>query len=123
MTKKSAAGTRRPNAPKGDCWLESEAWASKASIGVGPSSTGRRVGPVPWGHLDGDTLDEGIRRFKVSPSRCPRFEAVERLLDVFFRGSGLDRVAQAAHEIEIKREVVEGVEAEGEQFLRGEQVA
>src|SRR5438477_1554556 len=99
MTKKSAAGTRRPNAPKGDCWLESEAWASRASIGVGPSSTGTRVGLVRTGS-----------------------EAFERLLDVFRGGSGLDRVAQTAHEVEIKREVMEGIQAEGEQLLRGEQV-
>src|SRR5438270_7660506 len=100
MTKKRAAGTRRPNAPKGDCWLESEAWASRASIGGGPCSTRRQVGLVRTGG-----------------------EAFERLLDVIRRGSLCDCLAQAAHQVEIKREVVERVQPKCEQFLRGEQVA
>src|SRR5438105_11183618 len=100
MTKKRAAGTSRPKAPKGDCWLESEAWASRASIGVGPSSTRKRVGLVR-------TLGE----------------ALERLLGVIPGRSVRDRIAQAAHEIEIKREVMERVQPESEQLLRGEQMA
>src|SRR5437764_201264 len=99
MTKKSAAGTRRPNAPKGDCWLESEAWASRASIGGGPCSTRKRVGLVR-------TL-------------C---EAFERLLGVIPRGSLCDCLAEAPHQVEIKREVVQRIQSEGEQLLRGEQV-
>src|SRR5258708_26840422 len=96
MTKKSAAGMSRPKPPKGD--ELGSACASKASN---------------WKLLG----KPGPLLIALVGSRGKGFQGP---FDVRLRLAALDGRAQAVHQVQIKGEVVDAVEPEGEQFLRGE---
>src|SRR5258708_34606713 len=100
MTKKSAAGMSRLKPPKGD-ELGSAACASKASNWKLLGKPGRLLIAL---------VGSGGKGFQG------RF-------DVPLRLAALDGRAQAVHQVQIEGEVVDAVEPEGEQFLRGEEVA
>src|SRR5216684_4248377 len=100
MTKKSAAGMSRLKPPKGD-ELGSAACASKASNSKLLGKPGRLLIAL---------VGSGGKGFQG------RF-------DVPLRLAALDGRAQAVHQVQIEGEVVDAVEPEGEQFLRGEEVA
>src|SRR5260370_29149079 len=100
MTKKSAAGMSRLKAPKGD-ELGSAACANKASNWKLLGKPGRLLIAL---------VGSGGKGFQG------RF-------DVPLRLAALDGRAQAVHQVQIEGEVVYAVEPEGEQFLRGEEVA